>query len=58
MRTALFWIIMEQVVAIHDRCFRTIYMSHHKKSWILDFEDMTGRFSQNVDKELPLIAME
>ena len=30
MRTALFWVIMQQVVVIYYQCFETTYWSHHK----------------------------
>jgi len=32
MRTALFWVIMQRVVVISYRCFRTTYQSHLQAS--------------------------
>ena len=55
-RTALFWVITQRVVAILYRLFGTTYRSHRQGSKILIPEDGTDRMSRKVGKKLPLIA--
>ena len=49
MRTALFWVIMQRVLVIPYQVSGTTYQSHQ-------FQDGTNRLSQNVSKELPILA--
>jgi len=60
MRTVLFWSIMQQVVVIRYRHFKTAYWSHLQGSkgqeGFLTFEDGTYRLSKNVGKGVPLLV--
>jgi hypothetical protein len=53
MRTALFWVIKQRVVLIPYRRFGTTSGSHPQGK---NLEDGIDRLSQNVGKELPLLA--
>ena len=62
MRTALFWVITQQVVVIYYRRFGTNFQSHLpgskiQGSWILDTLDVMEKLSRNVGKELLLYVV-
>jgi len=58
MRTALFWVITQQVVVISYQLFGTTYRSHPQgsKNGLLTLQKGADGLSRNVRKELPLLA--
>jgi len=58
LRTEFFWVIMQPVVVISDRLFRTIYQFHQSfgTTYRSCLEDGIDRFSQNVGKKLQLLT--
>ena len=53
LRTALFWNITQRIVVIPDRRFGTTFRSHFQGA---SLENGTDKLSENVGKELPLLA--
>jgi hypothetical protein len=64
LRTALVWVIMQQLLVISYRCFGTTYQSHLESSKIhkvlgfgfLNPEGGKDRLSRNIGKKLPLLT--
>jgi len=58
LRTKFFWVIMQRVVIISYRLFRTTYWFHQLfgTTYQSYLEDGIDRFSQNIDKKLQLLT--
>jgi len=56
MRTALFWVITQRVMAISYRRFGKTYRSHPLGSRVLNPENGKDMLFRNVYKKLPLLA--